>query len=136
MPCIPGIFQSVTTKFEITILSVYGKAVFPSSASWVLLKPRSRSKFLMIRLIVEKSSTIRILISVFKSSSKKPSIHDLQLHLARLLNTLNTSYSIHYCCIFTYLAKHSCAILRDAWLDCVFDLPSGLAHRKYFTYFS
>jgi len=62
----PGMFQSVTRKSKPPFLSM-GNAVLPSSASWVLVKPRSRSRFLIMRRIVEKSSTMRIFI--FLSSS-------------------------------------------------------------------
>src|SRR5690606_39258005 len=40
-------------------------ALLPSSASAVLVKPRSPSRFLTMRRIVEKSSTIRIRMFLF-----------------------------------------------------------------------
>src|SRR5690625_6269626 len=46
-----------------------GKAVTPSSASWVLENPKSLSRFLIIRRIVEKSSTIRILMFLSNATS-------------------------------------------------------------------
>ncbi|MNV99647.1 hypothetical protein D3C71_1950360 [compost metagenome] len=64
MPDMPGMFQSVTRKSKLPRSSI-GNAVVPSSASSVLVKPRSRNRFLMIRRIVEKSSTMRIFMSLF-----------------------------------------------------------------------
>ena len=69
MPCMPGMFQSVTTNWKSPFFSI-GNAVLPSSASWVLLYPRSRSKFLIIRRIVEKSSTMRIFMFLSKVPPK------------------------------------------------------------------
>ena len=50
----------VITSYSIHYTKLYdGNAVFPSSASSTLVNPRSRNRFLMMRLIVEKSSTTR-----------------------------------------------------------------------------
>ncbi|MNW03543.1 hypothetical protein D3C71_1994960 [compost metagenome] len=64
----PGIFQSVTRKSKLPLCSI-GNAVVPSSASAVLVNPKSRRRFLMIRRIVEKSSTMRIFMFLSKSTS-------------------------------------------------------------------
>lgn len=65
MPVMPGMFQSVTRKSKLPLCSI-GSAVVPSSASAVLVKPKSRKRFLMMRLIVEKSSTMRIFMFLSK----------------------------------------------------------------------
>ncbi|MNN63473.1 hypothetical protein D3C81_1788530 [compost metagenome] len=70
IPVMPGMFQSVTRKSMLPLLST-GMAVVPSSASTVLVNPRSRSRFLMIRRIVEKSSTMRIFMFLSNSTSKQ-----------------------------------------------------------------
>src|SRR5690606_11499193 len=59
MPGMPGMFQSVITRSNGPLRSSTS-AVVPSSASVVLKKPRSLSRFLTMRRIVEKSSTIRM----------------------------------------------------------------------------
>src|SRR5690606_4519461 len=59
MPGMPGMFQSVITRSNFAFCSSTS-AVVPSSASAVLVKPRSLSRFLTMRRIVEKSSTMRI----------------------------------------------------------------------------
>ncbi|KAG1318273.1 hypothetical protein G6F63_015290 [Rhizopus arrhizus] len=66
MPVITGMFQSVTTKSNGWLCSS-DSAACPSSASAVLVKPRSPSRFLTIRRMVEKSSTIRRRMFLFKA---------------------------------------------------------------------
>src|SRR5690606_12015397 len=68
MPVITGMFQSVTMKSNGWLCSS-DSAACPSSASAVLVKPRSPSRFLTMRRMVEKSSTIRIRMFLFKRCS-------------------------------------------------------------------
>src|SRR5690606_2889997 len=56
MPGMPGMFQSVIRKSMPPPFRI-GSAVAPSSASTVFVNPSSRRRFLMMRRIVEKSST-------------------------------------------------------------------------------
>src|SRR5690606_21166727 len=59
MPGMPGMFQSVITRSNGPLRSSTSAEV-PSSASTVLKNPRSLSRFLTMRRMVEKSSTMRM----------------------------------------------------------------------------
>ena len=66
-------FQSVIRKSMPPFCKI-GSAVLPSSASSVLVNPKSRNRFFIILRIVEKSSTIRMFMFLSKAASGKPYI--------------------------------------------------------------
>src|SRR5690606_14119597 len=63
-PSMFGMFQSETTKSKLPLRS-FSSPSAPSSASSTFSKPRSLSRFLMMRRMVGKSSTTSIFIALF-----------------------------------------------------------------------
>src|ERR1700761_3367625 len=89
-PDMPGMFQSEIRKSKLPACNM-GRAVFPSSASVTFGYPRSCSRFLMIRRMVEKSSTTRNFISLLTASISHGPTASGPVHLQG--STLSASFA-------------------------------------------